>query len=461
MKRIDFEYGTVTGNILGAALPMLVAQILNLLYNIVDRIYIARIPNIGTAALGAVGLCFPLIVVITAFSNLFGSGGAPLFSIYRGKGEPQRAANVMNTSFTMVCVCAVVLMAVGFIFARPLLVLFGASTDALVYAYPYLMIYLIGTLPSMIATGMNPFINAQGYSTIGMTSVAVGAVANLLLDPLFIFVLGFGVQGAAIATVISQALSAVFVFVFLTRKSELKVRFLKKKEFSECIGYAKNIVSLGTAGFIMQLTNSLVSICCNNILSDVGGDIYISVMTIVSSVRQLVETPIYAMNEGTSPILSYNYGACRPARVRKAMAVMSTMILGYTAVMWSIIILFPNVLIGIFSSDAALMQDAVPALKQYFAAFICMDFQYIGQTVFKSLNKKKQAIFFSLLRKVFIVVPLTYMMPYMFHMGTAGVFLAEPVSNVIGGTLCLVVMLCTVLPELKRMEKQNSKNVLQ
>lgn len=461
MKRIDFEHGTVTGNILGAALPMLVAQILNLLYNIVDRIYIARIPNIGTAALGAVGLCFPLIVVITAFSNLFGSGGAPLFSIYRGKGEPQRAANVMNTSFTMVCVCAVVLMAVGFIFARPLLVLFGASTDALVYAYPYLMIYLIGTLPSMIATGMNPFINAQGYSTIGMTSVAVGAVANLLLDPLFIFVLGFGVQGAAIATVISQALSAVFVFVFLTRKSELKVRFLKKKEFSECIGYAKNIVSLGTAGFIMQLTNSLVSICCNNILSDVGGDIYISVMTIVSSVRQLVETPIYAMNEGTSPILSYNYGACRPARVRKAMAVMSTMILGYTAVMWSIIILFPNVLIGIFSSDAALMQDAVPALKQYFAAFICMDFQYIGQTVFKSLNKKKQAIFFSLLRKVFIVVPLTYMMPYMFHIGTAGVFLAEPASNVIGGTLCLAVMLCTVLPELKRMEKQNSKNVLQ
>ena len=461
MKRIDFEHGTVTGNILGAALPMLVAQILNLLYNIVDRIYIARIPNIGTAALGAVGLCFPLIVVITAFSNLFGSGGAPLFSIYRGKGEPQRAANVMNTSFTMVCVCAVVLMAVGFIFARPLLVLFGASTDALVYAYPYLMIYLIGTLPSMIATSMNPFINAQGYSTIGMTSVAVGAVANLLLDPLFIFVLGFGVQGAAIATVISQALSAVFVFVFLTRKSELKVRFLKKKEFSECIGYAKNIVSLGTAGFIMQLTNSLVSICCNNILSDVGGDIYISVMTIVSSVRQLVETPIYAMNEGTSPILSYNYGACRPARVRKAMAVMSTMILGYTAVMWSIIILFPNVLIGIFSSDAALMQDAVPALKQYFAAFICMDFQYIGQTVFKSLNKKKQAIFFSLLRKVFIVVPLTYMMPYMFYMGTSGVFLAEPVSNIIGGTLCLVVMLCTVLPELKRMEKQNSKNVLQ
>lgn len=217
MKRIDFEHGTVTGNILGAALPMLVAQILNLLYNIVDRIYIARIPNVGTAALGAVGLCFPLIVVITAFSNLFGSGGAPLFSIYRGKNESQKSASIMNTSFTMVVACAVVLMLIGFLFARPLLVVFGASKDALVYAYPYFMIYLIGTLPSMIATGMNPFINAQGYSTIGMTSIAVGAIANLLLDPLFIFALGFGVQGAAIATVISQFLSAAFVLFFLTK----------------------------------------------------------------------------------------------------------------------------------------------------------------------------------------------------------------------------------------------------
>ena len=359
----------------------------------------------------------------------------------------------MNTSFTMVVACAVVLMLIGFLFARPLLVVFGASKDALVYAYPYFMIYLIGTLPSMIATGMNPFINAQGYSTIGMTSIAVGAIANLLLDPLFIFALGFGVQGAAIATVISQFLSAAFVLFFLTKKSELKVRFLKKDEFAECTGYAKNIVSLGTAGFIMQLTNSLVSICCNNILSNVGGDIYISVMTIVSSVRQLVETPIHAMNEGTSPILSYNYGARRPSRVRKAMMVMGAMMLVYTAIMWSIIIVFPNALIGIFSSDATLMKDAVPALKQYFAAFIFMDCQYIGQTVFKSLNKKKQAIFFSLLRKVFIVVPLTYLMPYALHMGTDGVFLAEPVSNVIGGGLCFVVMLCTVLPELKKMEQ--------
>lgn len=451
MKRVDFEHGTVVGNILGAALPMLVAQILNLLYNIVDRIYIARIPNEGTAALGAVGLCFPLIVIITAFANLFGGGGAPLFSIYRGSKKEQQAVHIMNTSFSMVCLSAVILMEIGMLFARPLLVLFGASSDALVYAYPYMMIYLVGTLPSMVAVGMNPFINAQGYSLVGMLSVAIGATANLLLDPLFIFAFGFGVEGAAMATVLSQCLSAAFVFFFLTKKAELKVRFLRKNEITESITYAKNIISLGTAGFIMQLTNSLVTICCNNVLSVTGGDIYISVMTIVSSVRQLVETPIYAMNEGTSPILSYNYGARRPSRVRKSALVMGIMILGYTAIMWSLIILIPEALISVFSSDAALISDSVPALKQYFAAFIFMDFQYIGQTIFKSLNKKKQAIFFSLLRKVFIVVPLTYLMPYALHMGTDGVFLAEPVSNVIGGSLCFITMLCTVLPELKRM----------
>ena len=313
------------------------------------------------------------------------------------------------------------------------------------------MLYLIGTLPSMIAVGMNPFINAQGYSLVGMCSVAIGAAANLLLDPLFIFVFGLGVQGAAVATVLSQLLSASFVLLFLTKRAELKVRFLRKAEFSQCIGYAKNIVSLGTSGFVMQLTNSLVTICCNNVLSVTGGDIYISVMTIVSSVRQLVETPIYAITEGTSPILSYNYGARRPSRVKNSGIVMALMVFGYTAIMWSLIILAPGMLIRIFSSDSVLVADAIPALKQYFAAFIFMDLQYIGQTTFKSLNKKKQAIFFSLLRKVFIVVPLTYLMPYTLHMGTAGVFLAEPVSNVIGGSFCFITMLCTVLPELKRM----------
>ena len=443
VKRIDFEHGSIPSNILNAAIPMLVAQLLSLLYNIIDRIYIARIPHIGTTALGAVGLCFPIIVIITAFSNLFGSGGAPLFSIRRGENNSRKASEIMNTSYTMVCGGAIVLMVIGFLFARPILRLFGASESALVYAYPYLMIYLLGTLPSMISTGMNSFINAQGYAMTGMTSVAIGAVANCILDPLFIFVLQLGIRGAAIATVISQALSAIFVLYFLKKRAEFKVRLLSRTELATCRENAKNIVSLGTAGFIMQLTNSLT-----------GGDIYISVMTIISSVRQLVETPIYAMNEGSSPILSYNYGARRPKRVKQAIGTMAVMIFVYTAAMWTVIIVAPHFLIGIFSSDSELIKDAVPALKLYFAAFIFMDLQYIGQTTFKSLNKKKQAIFFSLLRKVFIVVPLTYLLPYALGMETRGVFMAEPVSNVIGGSLCFLTMLATVIPELNHMEKQ-------
>ena len=422
----DMGSGSIPKLLAQLALPAVVAQVVNLLYNIVDRIYIARIPDIGTAALGAVGLCFPIIVIITAFSNLFGSGGAPLFAIARGSGDKARAGLILNLACTLLLCCAGVLMVIGLLFARPILVLFGASPEALQYALPYLMLYLLGTYPSMLTTGLNPFINAQGYATAGMLSVVIGAVANLVLDPVFIFVLGMGIRGAAVATVLSQLLSAAFVVYFLRCKSEYRVQPLPLRQLPanrRCIG---DIVSLGTAGFIMQLTNSLVTICCNNVLSVTGGDIYISVMTIVSSVRQLVETPIYAMNEGTSPILSYNYGARRPARVRKAMCVMSAMILGYTAVMWSVIVLAPHALIGIFSSDAVLTADAVPALKQYFAAFIFMDLQYIGQTVFKSLNKKKQAIFFSLLRKVFIVVPLTYLMPYVHHIATDGDFLPAP-----------------------------------
>ena len=295
----------------------------------------------------------------------------------------------------------------------------------------------------MISTGMNPFINAQGYSTTGMLSVAIGAVANLVLDPLFIFGFNFGIKGAAIATVIAQILSALYVLHFLRKKAELKVRLMTLSEFGENTRYAKDIISLGTSGCVMQLTNSLVSICCNNVLS----------VTIVSSIRQMVETPIYAIVEGSSPVLSYNYGAKRPARVRKSIFTMGLLVLLYTAVMWSVIILAPHALIAIFSSDATLMDDAVKALNIYFAAFIFMDLQYVGQTTFKSLNKKKRAIFFSLLRKVFIVVPLTYILPYSFGMGTDGVFMAEPVSNVIGGSICFVTMLGTVLPELRRMEQ--------
>lgn len=454
MKQVDFSNDHTFRNILATALPMLVAQILNLLYNIVDRIYIARLPKIGTAALGGVGLCFPVIILITAFTNMYGSGGTPLFAIARGRGDKKEAAMIQNTSFFLLVVTGLLLIVVGEGIARPLLVLFGASGTALVYALPYLRIYLLGTLFSMIATGMNPFINAQGFSQTGMLTVVIGAGANIVLDPVFMFGFGWGVRGAAFATILSQGLSAWFVLGFIRKKAEYRVRLLSRREIAESGPRMRRIIGLGLASFIMQVTNSLVSISCNQVLADIGGDIYVSIMTIVNSARQMLETPILAITEGASPILSYNYGAERPKRLWKAGRIMTFMAFGYGIVVWILIRTFPEQVIGIFSSDQTILKDAVPAFHIYFAAFLCMIFQYIGQTVFKSLGKKKQAIFFSLLRKGIIVIPLTYLLPYVFHMGTDGVFMAEPISNAVGGTACFVTMLITMIPELRKMEKE-------
>ncbi len=456
MKQIDFAGGKISHSILQAALPMLVAQLLNLLYNIVDRIYIARIPDIGTAALGGVGICFPVIVIITAFANLFGSGGAPLFSIERGKGEKEEAGRVMNTSFFLLVTTGTVLTVLGLLIARPLLFAFGASDASIAYALPYMRIYFLGTVFSMIATGMNPFINAQGYAQTGMLTVMIGAAVNIALDPVFIFVFGLGVSGAALATILSQALSSLFVVQFLAKKAELRVRLLSFQEARQCTDRMKDIIGLGMAAFTMQLTNSLVSICCNNVLQRTGGDIYVSVMTIVSSVRQMVETPMYAITDGSSPVISFNYGAGKADRVRRAIWCMFFMCLAYGVLMWIVILTQPEFLISIFSSDASLRKDSVPSMSLYFSAFVFMVFQYSGQTVLKSLNKKKLAIFFSLLRKAFIVVPLTFLLPYVLHMGTDGVFLAEPISNVIGGTACFLTMLATVMPELSRMKREEA-----
>lgn len=452
MRRVDFENGRIVHNIVLTAFPMLVAQLLNLLYNIVDRIYIARIPQIGTTALGAVGLCFPVIVIITAFSNLIGSGGAPLFSIARGSGDENRAHTLLRVSFTLLLFLALLLMGIGLVFARPILVLFGASDAALPYALPYLMIYLLGTVPSMLVTGLNPFVNAQGYVTIGMGSVVIGALANLILDPIFIFALGMGVPGAAAATVISQFLSAFFTLYFLCFRAEYRARLLPLQALAAQFRCIRDILSLGTAGFIMQLTNSLVTISCNSVLANTGGDVYVSVMTILSSVRQMVETPLLAITDGSSPVISYNYGARRPRRVRSACLTMGALALGYTLAIWLVIQLAPRLLISLFSNDTLLIADTIPAMKLYFSTFIFMLLQFVGQTIFKALNKRGQAIFFSLLRKAIIVVPLTYLLPYAFGLGTNGVFMAEPISNVVGGCACFFAMLFTVLPELKRME---------
>ena len=448
MQKVDFGNGKITQNIVQTALPMLVAQLLNLLYSIVDRVYIGRIEGVGTLALGAVGLCFPVILLITAFTNLYGMGGAPLFAMELGRGDREGAAVCQNTAFRLLLVTAAVLTVLGEVFCAPLLDLFGATETEMTYALPYLRIYLLGTVFSMVGTGMNPFLNAQGYSSFGMVTVAVGAVANLVLDPLFIFTLSLGVQGAAVATVLSQGLSMALVVWFLRGpKNQFPVSF----RFS--FPKAGAIVGLGMAPFIMSMTNSLVSVTCNSVLMDCGGSVYVSVMTIVSSVRQVVCTPVEAITEGTSPIISYNYGAGRVENVRKAIRIMTGLSVGYTAVMWGLIMLLPQAFISIFSDDPEIMGSAIPALHLYFYTFVFQALQYSGQTVFKSMNRKKQAIFFSLFRKVVLVVPLTYFFAYALGQGTNGVFLAEPVSNLIGGAACYTTMLLVVYRKLKESEK--------
>ncbi len=452
MSKVDFDHGKTFTNIIQTALPMLVAQLLNLLYNIVDRIYIGRIEGIGTAALGAVGLCFPIIIIINGFTNMFGMGGSPLFSMEMGRGDHKKAAEILNTAIRQFVVTGTIIMVVGEVFSVPLLTLFGATAGEIPLALPYLRVYLIGTLFLMLATGGNPYINAEGYSTFGMMTVMIGAAANLILDPLFIFGLHMGIVGAAVATVLSQFLSFCFV-VWFFKSNKNDYRIVMPQRGQKWFPHGGEIASLGVAPFIMQCTNSLVQIACNHVLMAFGGATYISIMTIVSSVRSIVDTPVLAVTNGSSPVISYNYGARRPKKVRKAIGMMILLAFPYTIVMWLVIRLWPDMLIRIFTTDQALRTATVPALHLYFYAFIFQSFQYAGQNVFKSLGKKKEAIFFSLFRKVIMVVPLTYALPYLFHMGTDGVFIAEPISNFVGGLACFITMLATVLPELKRMEE--------
>ena len=453
MKKVDFENDTITENIIQTAFPMLVAQVISLLYNIVDRIYIGRIEGYGTQALGAIGLCFPIVMLIGGFTNMFGLGGAPLFSIELGKNDKKKACDVLNTAFRLEILIGAVLMLFCELLAPQILSLFGATTEELRFSVPYIRIYLLGTIFAMIATGMNPYMNAQGYATMGMKSVLVGAVSNIILDPFFIFIFDLGVSGAAIATVISQFLSMLFVLKFLLgEKNEFPICFEHLFSFP----FAKEIISLGLSPFIMQCTNSMVSVACNSVLMKTGGTLYVSVLTIITSVRQILDTPIMAITEGASPTISYNYGANKPKRVQEAITIMAATAILYTCLMWVLIEKFPLMFIKIFSNDEVLQQLAVRPLHLYFFAFIFQAFQYSGQTVFKALNKKKQTIFFSLFRKVIMVVPLTCLLPYAFHMGTDGVFMAEPISNVIGGLACFITMVMTILPELKRMRTRHT-----
>ncbi len=432
-------------NILQMALPMTVAQLINILYNIVDRMYLGKLP--GHLSLTGLGLCLPIISILMGFANLCGMGGAPLCSIHRGKGENGEAERILGNSFALLLLFGTGLTALGLAFRRPILYLFGASDLTFPYANDYLTIYLLGTLFVMIGLGMNPFINAQGFSRMGMMTVALGAAVNIVLDPIFIFALDMGVRGAALATVLAQGCSALWVLKFLTgRRALLRLRWNTLRLQAARV---RRILALGTSGFVMSMTNSLVQVLCNASLQHYGGDLYVGVMTVINSIREVVSMPVQGITNGCQPVLGYNYGAGEYERVRRGIRFTTVLTVGYSVAAWALVMAVPELLIRIFNDEPELIAAGIPAFRLYFAAFFCMSFQFIGQSVFVGLGRSRSAVFFSLLRKAFIVAPLTLLLPGL-GMGVDGVFAAEPVSNVLGGLACLLTMYVTVYRRLGR-----------
>lgn len=450
----NFAQGEVYKHIVRMAIPMTIAQLVQVIYNIVDRIYIGHLPDASSLALTGLGLTFPVITLISAFTNLFANGGAPLCSIERGRGDEAKAERIMGVTFFCLLVVSLLAMLVGYSFMKPLLYLFGASDDTYSYARSYLLIYLLGTPFVMAGTGMNGFINAQGFGKIGMITVVAGAVFNIILDPVFIFVFGLGIEGAAIATVVSQFISAVWVLSFLNgKKTLLKI---KRTNMTFDSGMVKDITSLGLAGFFVEATNGAVQIACNSTLRLFGGDIYVGIMTVLNSVRDLFTLPVRGISSGAQPVIGFNYGAKEPERVNKGIKFMTFIATAYTLVAWIIVLVIPEALIGIFNSEAQMIELGTPALKIYFFGFIFMALQFSGQSTFTALGQAKHAIFFSLLRKIVIVVPLTLLLPRV-GLGVTGVFMAEPISNIVGGLACFTTMTFTVRRLLGTMNKTIEK----
>lgn len=455
-KQNDFSKGNVVENIWKLALPMTLAQLINVLYNIIDRIYIGRIPEHATLALTGLGLCLPIVSMVIAFANLFGMGGAPLCSIERGRGNLKEAEKIMGNSFALLLVFGLGLTVLGLLFKKPMLHVFGASDRTYPYADQYISIYLLGSIFVMIGLGMNSFINSQGFGTIGMMTVLLGAFTNILLDPIFIFVLNMGVKGAALATVFSQFLSALWIIKFLTGKKtilKLKSSCFRLKKYR-----VKNIIALGMSGFTMSITNSLVQIMYNASLQHYGGDLYVGIMTVINSVREVISMPVNGLSNGSQPVIGYNYGAGEYGRVKKAIVFASVVSIVYTTAMWGLVHGFPAFFIRIFNQDAELIKAGIPAMRIYYFGFFLMSLQFAGQSAFVALGKAKKAVFFSIFRKVVIVIPLILLLPCIFENKTAGVLMAEPISNLIGGGACFITMFLTVWPELKSKNQREPYN---
>ena len=452
--KVDFLKGPVWKCVVAQAIPLTVAQLVHLLYNVVDRIYLGHMGDGDSMALTGVGLTFPIVTLIMAFTALFGTGGVPLFSIRRGAGEDEQAGNILGNSFALLLGSSVVLTAVGYLFMEPILLAFGAGEASLPYAVDYLNIYLVGTVFSVISTGLNGYINAQGFPGIGMYSVVIGAVCNIVLDPIFIFGLDMGVSGAALATVISQAASALWVLRFLTGK-KIPVP-LRRGNIAVRWEITKEICRLGTASFIMQGTNCLVQVACNSTLQLFGGDLYVGIMTVTNSVREIFSLPVTGITGGAQPVISYNYGAKQYRRVRSAIRFNTLIGTAYTVVAWLLVVLLPRFWFGIFSDDGAMLIPGIEAMKIYFFGFVFMSLQFAGQSTFQALGDARHSIFFSLLRKAVIVVPLTLLLPR-WGFGVLGVFIAEPISNVLGGLACYITMRLTVYRKIEGAIRQENE----
>ena len=432
-KEADLGNGPIGSLLFKLALPAIVAQIINVMYNMVDRMYIGHIKDIGPDALTGVGVTMPLIMAISAFAALVSMGGAPRASIMMGKGEKDNAEKILGNCTTMLVLMALVLTAVILIFGQPLLLMFGASENTIGYAWDYMKIYAIGTIFVQISLGLNAFINAQGFAMTGMCTVAIGAVCNIILDPIFIFGFHMGVQGAALATILSQAVSFVWVLVFLTsKKSTLRIRVKNLKLSTPVILPS---IGLGVSPFIMQFTESVISVCFNTSLQRYGGDIAVGAMAILTSVMQFCMLPLQGLTQGAQPIISFNYGAGKLERVKKAFRLLLAASLCYSTLLWAIAMFLPQAFIAIFTSDPELTSYTVWAIRIYMAASLLFGIQIACQQTFIALGNAVTSVFLALLRKVILLIPLIFILPLFLTNKPFGVFLAEPVADTIAVTV--------------------------
>lgn len=424
--------------LLKLALPTVAAQMINMLYNIVDRIYIGHIPKVGAMALTGVGVCMPIIMIVSAFAALVGNGGAPRASIFMGKEDKESAENTLGNCFFVQILISIILTVILLLWNRDLLLTFGASKNTISYAESYMSIYAIGTIFVQLTLGMNAFITAQGFAKTGMLSVLIGAVANIILDPIFIFGLHMGVKGAALATVISQACSCIWVLSFLFGNKtvlKIKTKYLLPK--------AKIILpslALGLATFIMQASESVISVCFNSSLLKYGGDIAVGAMTILTSVMQFVMLPLQGVGQGAQPIISYNYGAKNAKRVREAFWLLLKVSLSYAVILWLCVMIFPQGFAAMFTTDTELLQFTKTALRIYMACMMLFGIQIACQMTFTSLGKAGASIIVAIMRKFVLLLPLIYLMPHIVTKNrTMAVYLAEPVADFFAVTFTMIL----------------------